>query len=402
MKKLCAVLAVFTIWFFMCGFAPKETEYFTIHYHNKRIVVSDATLRPAWYNLENYIRFTNGKTIYGRALAATSISKDFPEIYQILKKIEREVEREVFDGNINFDPNREEKFWVTDALDGIEMDVAAATREIMLALKNKKHADIVIRTKEIKHRAGKEVLSKIDLRAQYSTRFDAGNLSRSRNIERSTACFNGLVLQADEVLSFNRVVGSRTVARGYEEAKIIVDGEFVPGIGGGVCQTSTTLFNAALLSGLSVTQSHNHSLPISYVPLGRDAMVSSAVDLTFQNNTGAPVYFETGIEKGNRVFVKIYGDNLDKTKYKPVTEVTSKPQEVEVVGTKPNNVDGYRRIIIENGEPARSVKTYLEIYNGDRLVNKKLIRKSNYKGQTEVVRYEPIPLTPVPAVDIIE
>lgn len=410
MKKLFVAFLVLAVCFLFCGFAPKETKYFTIHYENQRIVVSDKTLRPAWYNLESHIDFTKGKTIYQRASSITlqygfekeQLASLFPEIYHIIKKVERDVERSAFNGNIQFDPNGKEKFWVTGAQHGVEMDVAVVAREVLAALKSQKHADILVKTKQIPHKSAKEVLSKIGLRAQYSTRFDAGNVKRSENIERSAMCFNGFILGVGEDLSFNRVVGPRTAVRGYEEAKIIIDGEFVPGIGGGVCQTSTTLFNAALLSGLSVVESHNHSLPISYVPLGRDAMVSSAVDLVLQNSTGAPIYIEAGIEKTNQIFVNIYGNKLGNIKYKPTTEVTSKPQEVEVIGAMPDEISAYNKVIIERGEPARSVRTHLEIYNGNRLVNKKLVRKSNYKGKPEKIKYELISLTSETQLDIIE
>ena len=391
MKKLCSVLVIFAIAFFLCGFAPKETTYFTLYYETEKIVVTEKMLSPAWHNYDSHRDFTKGKTVFERATTATSISKDFPEIWQILKKIQGEINRPAFDGNINFNPNREKKFWVTDARNGIEMDIGTASKEILTALKTKTHADIIIRTNEIPHKTEKQMLEKIGSRSQYSTRFDAGNQSRSNNIARSVACFNGLVLPPGEKLSYNRTVGPRTAERGYEEAKIIVDGEFVPGIGGGVCQTSTTLFNAAMLAGLTILKSQNHSLPISYVPLGRDAMVSSAVDLALENNTGAPVYFETGIKNGNNVFVNIYGNKLGKKKYVPVTEVTEKPMEVEVVGNRPRDTEGYRKIILDSGVPARFVKTYIETYDAGKLISKKLVRKSSYKGRTEILKFEKIP-----------
>jgi len=384
--------------------ARNDSVYFTIHYSGEKIVVTDALLKPKWFNQESHMDFTKGKTIYERAEGSKSIKKDFPEIHQILKRIEREVERKAVDGEINFRPldcrvadaPRNDaphggRFWVTGAKNGVEMDVELASFEILMALKNKTHADIVIKTKVVPHRTEKQVLSAVGLRAEFSTKFDAGNRCRSGNIRRSAECFNGLVLPQGEVLSFNRVVGPRTAVRGYEEAKIIVDGEFVQGVGGGVCQTSTTLFNAALLSGLDVVSSHNHSLPISYVPAGRDAMVSSIADLGLRNNTGGTVYFEAGVDKGNRVFFKVYGNKLGNVTFKPKTEVTSKPQEVEVIGVVPESLEEYEKIVVESGYPAKSARTYLEVYEGGSLVKRKLVRKSNYKGKVQVVRYERIP-----------
>jgi len=391
MKKVSVVIILVVVGIFLCGFAPKEHTYFTIHYDNQKIVVTDTLLKPKWFNQESHQDFTKGKTIYQRAEVAKDIKDDFPEIYQILKKIEQQVERKAFDGNINFDPTAKEKFWVTDAKNGIEMDMALASFEILTALKNKTHTDVIIKTKTVPYKTEKQVLDKIGLRAEFSTRFDAGNKSRSGNIRRSAECFNGLVVLPGEIISFNKTVGPRTAERGYEEAKIIIDGEFVPGIGGGVCQTSTTLFNAALLSGLTIIESHNHSLPISYVPAGRDAMVSSAVDLVMQNNTGSTIYIEAGIENKNKVFFKIHGNKLGATNFKPKTEVTSKPQETEVIGAVPSCMDDYQKVLIESGYPSRSAKTYLETYNNGDLVNKKLVRKSNYKGKPEIIKYEKLP-----------
>jgi vancomycin resistance protein YoaR len=404
MKRLCTVLAIFISCFFLSGFTARapDIRYFTLYYNNQKIVVTERTLKPQWFNADSHRDFTKGQSIYERAETARNISEGFPEIYKILKRIECEIEVPVFDGHINFNPNLTQKFWVTGATNGIEMDTEAVSREILWALKGKIYADIIIKTREIPHKPESEILSKIGLRGQYSTKFDDDNLPRSANIERSALCFNGLTVMPGEVLSFNSTVGPRTAERGYEEAKIIIDGEFVPGVGGGVCQTSTTLFNAALVSGLTVVKSCNHSLPISYVPLGRDAMVSSAVDLVLKNNTGAPVYFEAGLENGNRVFFKVHGGKLSGRKYKVETEVTEKLQETEVVGDIPADTTGFRKIIIENGYPARTAKTYLEIYEWGKQVSCKLLRKSSYKGKKEIIKYESIPLTHTETIDIIK
>jgi len=415
MKKASIVVILLIVGVFCCGFtrAP-EVKYFTLYYNTQKIVVNDKTLKPSWFNTESHSDFTDGKSIYERAegvssdrdslrSALGSLAMTFPEIQKILKKIEREINLPAFDGNVNFissnldcfiprnDAPGGGRFWITNARSGVAMDIEAASREILDALTCKTYADIIIKTKEIPHKTAKEMLSKLGLRASYSTRFDAGNENRSSNIARSAECFDGYILLPGETLSYNRTVGPRTAERGYEEAKIIIDGEFVPGVGGGVCQTSTTLFNAALLAGLTVVKSQNHSLPISYVPLGRDAMVSSAVDLVLRNDTGAPVYFEAGIEHGNRVSFKIYGNKLGTFRYKFTTEVTEKAQEYETIGAVPPSLEGYRKVVIEDGYPARFTKTFLETYSGGKLASRKLVRHSRYKGKIETIKYEKIP-----------
>jgi hypothetical protein len=166
----------------------------------------------------------------------------------------------------------------------------------------------------------------------------------------------------------------------------------VEGTGGGVCQASTTLFNAVVRAGLHITESHNHSLRSYYVPLGHDAMVSSGNDLRFINNTGGTVYFETSVSN-NRVFVTIYGRNkgqnihyklsAETTKEYPPTETIDKDANIpeEMLKDFRLHPDNYDKIITKNGETGYSVTTYLEVYKGDRLLSKKVLRKSTYKSQ---------------------
>lgn len=158
--------------------------------------------------------------------------------------------------------------------------------------------------------------------ASFSTRFSRAAAGRSKNIALAASALNGSVIAAGQTLSFNKTVGERTGARGYYEAKIIQSGEFISGVGGGVCQVSTTLFNAALLSGLNVTERRGHSLSVSYVPPSRDAMVSSASDLKIQNPFSFPVYLQMRCE-GETLSATFYGTKTNKT-YSLCSEVTGK------------------------------------------------------------------------------
>jgi hypothetical protein len=383
--------------------APAETKYFSLVYGTDFITVTDGTLKPKWYNVEAQSEFIKGASVYDRAAligeggaikdSEKTLREHFPEIYQIVKRVEHAVYRAPFDGDVVFNPSAKEKFTVTGARVGSKMNTSAVCTDILRVLTTRTYTEIAAPVTDIPHASAAAVVKKIGVRASYSTTFDAGNAPRARNIARSMACFNGLTVLPGEQLSFNKTVGARTTARGYEEANIIIDGEFVPGVGGGVCQTSTTLFNAAMLSGMHIAESHNHSLAISYVPVGRDAMVSSAVDLVLENNTGAPIYIEAGTQ-GNKTFAKFYGSRTEGLSYKPKTVVKEKPFITKLAegAVEPKdlktNADGYERVIVEKGVPARSAETYLEIYKGSKLINKKLIRKSNYKSVPEIIKYE--------------
>lgn len=124
----------------------------------------------------------------------------------------------------------------------------------------------------------------------YTTYFSQKEGGRCANIAIASAYIDGVLLQPYGEFSFNAVVGKRTAEEGFFQAKIIVNGEYVSGIGGGVCQVSTTLYNAALKSGLTVTEAHPHSLQVGYVAPSRDAMVSSHSDLKLFNPHPCPVF----------------------------------------------------------------------------------------------------------------
>ncbi len=142
----------------------------------------------------------------------------------------------------------------------------------------------------------------------FTTYFDGANVERSANIRLAASKLNGLILGAGEEFSFNRTVGARTAENGFRQAKIIENGKFVTGYGGGVCQVSTTVYNAAVLSGMDISEYHPHSLQVSYVEPSRDAMVSgSYFDLKFKNNRQTPVYMRVTASL-NSVTCILYGE----------------------------------------------------------------------------------------------
>lgn len=156
-----------------------------------------------------------------------------------------------------------------------------------------------------------EDLKKINaVLGQYTTRFNTAEEQRTGNIALGTSFINGKVLMPEEEFSFLNTAGPLSLSRGYKNAKVILDGDFVDGIAGGACQISTTLFNAVLTSGLEVTSRRSHSLAISYVPRGMDAAVANGLDFRFRNNLPNPIYLQ-GYVVNNQVTFKIYGNVQD-------------------------------------------------------------------------------------------
>ncbi|MGI6097920.1 MAG: VanW family protein [Dethiobacteria bacterium] len=122
-----------------------------------------------------------------------------------------------------------------------------------------------------------------DIIGAYHTWIGGG--SRSKNIVLGAQLINNCILAPGEVFSFNRTIGPVTLERGFEMAPVIVGGQVVPGVGGGLCQVSSTLYNAVLMAGLEVVERYPHSRPVYYVPKGRDATVSTYLDFKFRNSS---------------------------------------------------------------------------------------------------------------------
>jgi vancomycin resistance protein YoaR len=152
----------------------------------------------------------------------------------------------------------------------------------------------------------------------YSTRFNPGNVNRTHNILLSTKAIDHVVVDVGEVFSFNKVVGPRTPQRGYRPAPVIVRGEYSEGIGGGICQTSSTLFNSVDQAGLKILQRVSHSKQVTYVPPGRDATVSwGGPDFQFQNQLNRPILLVASV-RGGWLNVSVYSSDDVRYRKQPV------------------------------------------------------------------------------------
>lgn len=146
-----------------------------------------------------------------------------------------------------------------------------------------------------------------DLLSTYSTQYVASNRNRTTNLILAANKINGTVLMPGETFSYNKVVGERTISAGYKEAPIYVEGKVVDGIGGGICQITTTLYNAVLYANLEIVQRTNHQFVPSYAPASRDAtVVYGAIDFQFKNNRNYPIKLVCSVANGIANF-QIFG-----------------------------------------------------------------------------------------------
>ena len=143
--------------------------------------------------------------------------------------------------------------------------------------------------------------------ASFSTPYDAGIRGRTNNLRMAASLVNGEVVPPGAVFSTNQAIGPRNAAAGWREAKMFVDGQVVSGVGAGICQCSSTLYNAALLAGLPIVERHQHMFRVSYAKPSRDAAIYwGQKDMRFRNDTSGPIYVQTWLA-GGRFHARLYG-----------------------------------------------------------------------------------------------
>lgn len=243
--------------------------------------------------------------------------------------------------------------------------------------------------------------NKMLLRAEFSTDYEKSSEERKHNIRLAAKTLNNAFVDVNGEFSFNTRVGARTEKRGYKPAKIIVNGEFIEGVGGGVCQVSTTLYNAALLAGLDITEAHAHSLSVSYVKPSFDAMVNSgSADLRFINKTHNPVIIKASAD-GATLTVKIYGEPMrEKYERKSVLVKEIEPEYsviTDVAGEYPDLYSGERKTIKYGKKGIISEGYIVKKLNGE-VVSEKRIRKDKYSAIGGVI-VEGTAIKPSPSVE---
>lgn len=182
----------------------------------------------------------------------------------------------------------------------ISVDEKQLTNEILALSFSGGKVNIPFHTRESGYR--KEEVKSLNevVIASYTTYYNQFKTGRSTNIELSASAIHNVIVGSGDTFSFNLTVGPRELDFGYQVAPEIVRGKLVLGVGGGICQTSSTLFNAVDQLGIKIIERHHHSRDIGYVPKGRDATVSfGGVDFKFQNTLGIPFVIKTYAKYGN-------------------------------------------------------------------------------------------------------
>ena len=218
----------------------------------------------------------------------------------------------------------------------------------------------------------------------------SGSAGRIGNVKLSAKLINGIVLNSGDTFSYNDSVGKRTEARGFKPAPAYVKGETVDEVGGGICQTSSTLYLACLLSNMEITERYAHRYVPAYIDWGMDATVSwGGPDYKFTNNTLYPVKIVTEYSKGY-LTIKLLGTNIDGIRVKMTNEVLSKTPWETVYQEDSTMAPGSPDVVKVTPYTGYKVKTYQTIYdkNGS-VIDSHFEAASDYKVRNKVVLQAP-------------
>lgn len=230
-------------------------------------------------------------------------------------------------------------------------------------------------------------LADIDgLVASFTTKFDTADENRVQNIALAAHSIDGVLVKDGEEFSFNRLVGPRLADLGYKEAPVFIDGELVPDWGGGVCQVSSTLYNAALLSGMDIVTRTAHPRPPAYVPLGQDATVAdNLIDFAFKNATGYNIYIRSEVGDG-QVSIFVYGHRDEDPPDFYIVNSERKILEPNTIIKQDPSLAVGEQIVEAEGQRGFRVTTYRVKTWHNQEVGRELLATDEYKPQDRVIR----------------
>ncbi len=315
----------------------------------------------------------------------------FQGLDQKIEEICQSIETPAIDSTITFSPTEANMWQITPSASGkvINRDKLYSNINKQFAITNNILIELELEDAEpkISEEYNQSLTNRI---AKFSTSVGDSTGGRKNNVKLALSKFNGMRIEPNQSVSFNEVTSPHTLDNGYQIATIIQNGRFVDGIGGGVCQASTTLYNALLLSGIQIDEVHKHTLPVRYVPLALDAMVSGASDLKFTNTSEHPIFIKTS-STADDVTVEIYSYPLD-VEYSTESETlaTLSPLPDRIV---PDVNKEYTDKVLFKGETYRltyprggfDVKSYLITSRNGEVIDRKEIRHEIYQPQAGIV-----------------
>lgn len=297
-----------------------------------------------------------------------------------IEKIHDEIYKEPQDAYVTKDPVK-----VYPHVDGIDFAISIEeAKELIKEDKEEYTIPLKITKPSITtDKLGSEAFP--ELIATFSTKYDAGNTARSTNLALAASKINGTVVNPGETFSYNKVVGERTIAAGYKEAKIYENGKVVDGLGGGICQISSTLYNTALYANLEIVSRRNHQFLTSYVGAGRDAtVVYGSTDFKFKNTRTYPIKLICSVKNGIAK-ISIYGikEETEYTVEIKTTTTSTIPYSTTYIEDK--TMEAGTEVVKQKGANGCRSETYRILSLDGKVVSKTLLSKDTYNPMERIV-----------------
>jgi vancomycin resistance protein YoaR len=233
-----------------------------------------------------------------------------------------------------------------------------------------------------------DALKKIDGRlSSFTTNYSTSAAGRKHNVGFAASLINGTVIMPGETFSYNAEIGPITLRAGFKNAGVFVGDKVEEGVGGGLCQVSSTLYQAALHSNMEIVQRRNHSMAVAYLKPGMDAVVySPSLDLKFKNNYPNPVYIQA-YGDNNNLTISIYGHQADMGgyTYKVYSETTAVLQP-SVKKVEDPNLEVGKQVVEKKAVTGYKSKTYRQVIKDGKVVKTEVISQDSYKKVDGVIR----------------
>ncbi|MDK2823161.1 MAG: hypothetical protein PWQ67_1623 [Clostridia bacterium] len=250
------------------------------------------------------------------------------------------------------------KVTIRPDISGVGIDINRMINNLKQNIKLQGPISIKVLTREVKAKTTAQSLKELKIEfllGQFTTWYNPRKKNRAENIRKAAQALDNFMLPPQKEFSFNAIVGPRTKEAGYNEAPIILNNRFTQGLGGGVCQVSSTLYNVLLRGNITVTERHPHSLPVHYVPKGMDAaVVYGFKDLKFINNTKGYILIKTYVGQGS-LTIKLFGPKKDDNEVELLSIVEKTILPKTIVKSRPDLLTG-QVIVKQHGEEGYIVR----------------------------------------------
>ena len=358
----------------------------------------DAVVEPSYYVENEKLIITSGKKgikvkedellqtirdtikINGDSSVIIDVKVDEVEPSAIdLEKIRSEIYKEVKDAYYTTNP-----FTIYPEVNGVDFDIENAKTIISEPKEQYEIPLIITKANKTVQEIGTEAFP--DLLATFSTNYNAGDTNRTTNLKLSAGKINGTVLLPGDEFSYNKIVGERTIEAGYKMAATFSGGKVVDGLGGGICQISSTLYDAVVMANLDVTVRRNHQFVTSYLPGGKDAtVVWGSQDFKFVNSRKYPVRI-TATVSGGVATVQVWGVK-EEVEY-DITIETKKTATIPYTTqyVKDSTLPKGTQKVVQNGNNGSKYEAYKVMRLNGEVVSRTLLSKDTYNAKNKIVK----------------